>query len=56
MTIAPFYWDYIGRVDYDINEKHHTYLTLFGVKDKTELMSSDVRGGSEERDGHPLPE
>lgn len=50
LTTAPFYWDYLFRTDVDINDKHSTYFTLFGVKDGFELISSDVRGGNEDID------
>lgn len=46
MTTAPYYWDYIARTDVAISDKHHSYLTLFGVKDGMELIVSDVRGGN----------
>ncbi len=50
LTIAPTYWDYIARTDIDINDNQHAYLTLFGVKNKMEMVSSDVRGGSDDVD------
>jgi TonB family protein len=45
-TVAPFYWDYLFRADYTPNPDHHFYLTLFGPKDKLELIQAEVRGGS----------
>jgi TonB family protein len=50
LTIAPTYWDYIVRTDVDITGNQHAYLTLFGVKNKMEMISSDVRGGSDDID------
>ncbi len=46
LTTAPFYWDYLLRTDVDIAENQDAYLTLFGVKDGFELLSSQVRGGN----------
>ncbi len=50
LTVAPFYWDYLVRTDFDISTKHHAYLTLWGVKDGTELVSTEIRGGSPDID------
>jgi TonB family protein len=50
MTAVPFYWDYIGRMDYKPDKNQHFYLTLFGSKDKLDLITSQVRGGSTEID------
>jgi TonB family protein len=46
MTTAPYYWDYIVRTDAEINADQHAYVTLFGVKDGLELITSDIRGGN----------
>ncbi len=50
LTVAPTYWDYIFRTDYEIAKNQHSYMTLFGVKNKMELVSSEVRGGSDDVD------
>jgi TonB family protein len=50
LTAVPFYWDYILRTDYKPFDKHHFYLTLFGSKDKLDLIQSSVRGGSKDID------
>jgi TonB family protein len=50
MTAVPFYWDYIGRMDYKPAKSQHFYLTLFGSKDRLDLIQSQVRGGSTEID------
>jgi TonB family protein len=47
-TAVPFYWDYIFRTDYRPNKSMHFYLTLFGSKDRLDLITSQVRGGSTE--------
>ena len=45
-TAVPFYWDYIFRTDYKPNKDMHFYLTLFGSKDRLDLITGQVRGGS----------
>ena len=45
-TVVPFYWDYVLRGDYQPLKNQHFYATLFGTKDKLELIASQVRGGS----------
>ncbi len=50
LTVAPFYWDYLVRTDFDISKKHHAFLTVWGVKDETKLVSTEVRGGSPDVD------
>jgi TonB family protein len=50
LTVAPFYWDYILRTDINISPKQHAYVTFWGVKDATELISGAVRGGSSDID------
>jgi TonB family protein len=49
-TAVPFYWDYIFRTDYKPNKAMHFYLTLFGSKDKLDLIMGQVRGGSSDID------
>jgi len=50
LTTAPYYWDYILRTDIDFSDDQHLYVTGFGVKDGTELLSTSVRGGNEDID------
>jgi TonB family protein len=45
-TVAPYYWDYLARVDAQPAKGHHCYVTLFGAKDAMELVTKEVRGGS----------
>jgi len=47
LVIAPYYYDYILKADYQINKKHKLYLQLFGAMDKLEIITPSVRGGSE---------
>ena len=49
-TAVPFYWDYIFRTDYKPTTSMHFYLTLFGSKDRLDLITGQVRGGSSEID------
>lgn len=50
LTVAPTYWDYIVRADVGISDNQQAYLTLFGVKNKLEMISSNIRGGSDDID------
>jgi len=48
-TIAPYYWDYIARMDYNISKTQHAYVTLFGSQDKLDVIVTQARGvGSSE--------
>lgn len=49
-TITPFYWDYLLRGDYDVDEKNHIFLTAFGSRDSFALIFPSMPGGSEEVD------
>ncbi len=45
-TVVPYYWDYIARLDADLNKNNHVYVTFFGSEDNLDLISSSERGGS----------
>lgn len=48
-TVVPYYWDYLARVDYAIAKNQHSYVTLFGSRDKLDLLITGARGtGSSE--------
>lgn len=51
LTTSPFYWDYLLRTDIDITDKQHAFVTAFGVKDGVKIVSSEVRGGSDDVEG-----
>jgi TonB family protein len=45
-TVVPYYWDYVARLDADINKNNHAYVTFFGSEDNLQLISASERGGS----------
>jgi TonB family protein len=47
-TVVPYYWDYIARLDADLNKNNHVYITFFGSEDKLDLLSASERGGSDQ--------
>jgi TonB family protein len=44
--IAPYYWDYLTRLDVDASKNQHFYLTLFGSGDNLDIIMDQARGGS----------
>ncbi|MGM0443329.1 MAG: TonB-dependent receptor domain-containing protein, partial [Fibrobacterota bacterium] len=50
VSITPYYWDYLLRMDYDMNEKHHAYMTVNGSFDSLQLhfKDDDFEQGSED--------
>jgi TonB family protein len=50
IQIVPFYYDYLARVDADMNKNNKLYFTLFGSNDQMELIAPFVRGGSSDID------
>ncbi len=46
MAMAPYYWDAIGRLDYDPAPGHHLFATAFAVKDKMSMVVADAQEGS----------
>ena len=44
-TVAPYYWDYLARMDYNISKTQHAYVTLFGSSDKLDVIINQARGG-----------
>ncbi len=42
----PFYSDYIARLDADVSDNQHCFLTLFGSQDRREITADNLRGGS----------
>jgi TonB family protein len=48
-TVAPYYWDYLARMDYNVSKTQHAYVTLFGSSDKLDIIIAQARGaGSSE--------
>jgi TonB family protein len=50
MTVVPYYWDFVGRVDWRPNSRDRAFLTLFSVGDAMDLVFEDTEAGSEEID------
>jgi hypothetical protein len=45
VSVLPYYWDYIGRVDWKIDKKQSAFLTLFGSCDSLKVLIPEMRGG-----------
>ncbi len=51
INVAPFYWDYVARVDVNPTPDVHAFITAFGSKDELELKFPKARhAGSAEVD------
>lgn len=50
VSIVPYYYDYLARVDADVNKNNKLYFTVFGSSDQMELIAPFVRGGSSDID------
>jgi TonB family protein len=48
MTVVPFYWDLVSRLDYKASNRNRMFLTAFAGADKMEFITQLVRGGSTE--------
>jgi TonB family protein len=48
MTVVPYYWDAVARLDYRPAKGDHMFLTAFLIEDKMEFITQRVRGGSTE--------
>jgi TonB family protein len=48
MTVAPYYWDAVGRLDWDASDDHHFFLTTFAAGDRLELVAPKDATGSPE--------
>jgi TonB family protein len=49
-TMAPYYWDYVSRVDYAASKDQHLHVTLFGAQDRMDMTFNEVRSGSRQID------
>lgn len=49
-VIVPEYWDIVSRLDYTPSPADRIFLTYFSAKDKMDMYSSQIRGGSTEID------
>jgi hypothetical protein len=44
MTVVPYYWDLVSRLDYKQSDKSRMFWTLFTSTDSMEFISQDSRG------------
>jgi TonB family protein len=50
--IAPYYWDYLARLDVDLSKSQHFYCTFFGSGDKIDIVIDQARGGGSSQIGN----
>ena len=48
MTVVPYYWDGVARLDWQRSKDERFFLTLFGAKDRMALVYPDENEGSSE--------
>jgi TonB family protein len=48
VSLLPYYWDYIGRVDWKVDKRQSVFFTLFGSCDSLQVIVPDMRSGSED--------
>ncbi|OGS37116.1 MAG: hypothetical protein A2293_12980 [Elusimicrobia bacterium RIFOXYB2_FULL_49_7] len=48
MTVVPYYWDIVARLDYKPSRDCRMFLTGFAFTDQMKFVFSEVRGGSTE--------
>lgn len=48
MTVAPYYWDDVTRLDYHPSKNTSMFLTFFAALDELKFVFSNIRGGSTE--------
>lgn len=48
MTVVPYYWDGVARLDYKFNRDNRMFLTAFLMTDQAKFIIKEVRGGSTE--------
>ncbi|MDQ3002635.1 MAG: TonB-dependent receptor [Fibrobacterota bacterium] len=51
-TVAPLYRDAYARLDWNISKEHRGFLTYSTSVDNLEIITPDIRGGSEEVSGN----
>lgn len=45
MTVVPYYWDFVSRLDYKFNPLQHMFLTAFASTDAMDFITQTRRGG-----------
>jgi TonB family protein len=53
LALAPFYWDYLLRTDYAIDDRHHLYVSLLGSRDSVGVFIPSMDRGADEIGGEP---
>ena len=48
LTVTPFYWDYVARVEYAPSDRHRIYATTFGSFDSLQMHVDNSDLGSDE--------
>ena len=48
MSVVPYYWDTVSRLDWRRNRNERFFLTLFAAKDRMELKFPEEKEGSSE--------
>lgn len=48
IAVAPYYWDVVGRLDWDAADGHRLFATAFAVQDRMSMIVSDAAEGSAE--------
>ncbi len=48
MTVAPYYWDTVARLDYGTKTDHRFFLTYFAARDRMKMVVPDENHGSPE--------
>jgi len=51
IVIAPFFWDYLARVDVDIDANHHLFVSMLGSRDSLGMFVPSMDRGSSEITG-----
>ncbi|MFW6253927.1 MAG: TonB family protein [Chitinivibrionales bacterium] len=49
-SVSPFYWDYLLKVNYDVDENLSLFATFLGSRDSLNMHIEGMQGGSEEID------
>ncbi|MCP4571329.1 MAG: TonB-dependent receptor [bacterium] len=48
MSVAPYYWDVVGRLDWQPSDDHSFFVTAFAANDRMEMLAPEDASGSPE--------
>ena len=48
ITIVPYYWDYVVRTDFNLNEKNHFAFSSFSSNDSLSVIVEGMNSGNDE--------